>query len=180
MRRWRENAREGLNDFLCLVSRPAIGQALCVPWGVTACYVHTILDIFCAGTRTIPDRASVHTHQRGFRREVAPGQSRRWGVGISNSLCVRLWCGVKQVFRPSRKWISRKEDWSPLKRKQIFLSKEWNYFTKPSPWTAPARCSMCMNHLFQFCARRCWVFILYCTSRHERLSSIGWTLPKSA
>ena len=125
MRRLRKIAREGLNDFLCLVSRPAIGQALCVPWGETASYVHSIPDIFCTGTRTIPDRASVHTHQRGFRREVAPGQSRRWRVGISNSFCVRLWCSVKQVFGPSRKWISRKEDWSPLRRKWIFMSKEY-------------------------------------------------------
>ena len=74
MRRWREIAREGLNDFLFLVSRPAIGQALCmcVPWGVTACYVHIIPDIFCAGTRTIPDRASA-THTNGdFSAKLRP------------------------------------------------------------------------------------------------------------
>ena len=68
----RKRAGEGLNDFLCLVSRPAIGQALCVPWGVTACYVHTIPDIFCAGTRTIPDRASA-THTNGdFSAKLRP------------------------------------------------------------------------------------------------------------
>ena len=72
MRRWRENAREGLNDFLCLVSRPAIGQALCVPWGVTACYVHTIPDIFCAGTRTIPV-GLLFTHTNGdFGAKLRP------------------------------------------------------------------------------------------------------------
>ena len=125
--KWNDGAKSRGKDWTTsCASFPALPLALCVPWGVTACYVHTIPDIFCAGARTIPDRASVHTHQWGFQREVAPGRCRRWSVGISNGFCVRLWCGVKQVFRPSRKWISRKEDWSPLKRKQIFMSKEWN------------------------------------------------------
>ena len=53
-------------NFVLMRSAFCRGVALYAPWGETACYVHTIPAIFCA----IPDRASVHTHRQGFRREA--------------------------------------------------------------------------------------------------------------
>ena len=79
-------------NFVLMRSAISRGVALYAPWGETACYVHTIPAIFCA----IPDRASVHTHQQGFRREAAPGRCRRWSVGISDRFFVRLWCIVNR------------------------------------------------------------------------------------
>ena len=42
--------------------------------------IHTTLDSFCAGTKTKPDRPSVHTRERWFRCQAAPRPSQKWRV----------------------------------------------------------------------------------------------------
>ena len=44
---------------------------------------------------------------------------------ISDRFCAILWCS-EHLLGPSRKSISRSEDWNPLRREQIFRSEDWN------------------------------------------------------
>ena len=42
--------------------------------------IRTMLDSFCAGTKIIPDMASVHTRERWFWCKAAPRRSQKWRV----------------------------------------------------------------------------------------------------
>ena len=45
---------------------------------------------------------------------------------------------------------NKRKDWNPLRRKKYSGLRTGIQFTKPFHPTAPVRCSMCVNDLFQF------------------------------
>ena len=74
--------------------------------------IHTTLDSFCAGTKIIQDRPSVHTRERSFWCKAAPRRSQKWRVTyrITDNIHVGtkshpVWCEHKLSAQSIiRKW----------------------------------------------------------------------------
>ena len=122
------------------------------------CLLYPPPDVFCAGAKTIPDRAFVHTHEQWFWREfcykaklchtapilkiVRPISDRFLSAALSRSV-------KRYSDRSGSKWVTATETHQDG-------SNKWEVQT-----TTPIWCLMCLNDLFQFCAV---TWRSYCTS----------------